>query len=901
MRKSSFIKKFEIVIIFLLLFQYVNAIVPSIRVNAVNEEKNVQDNTDEAQLTKYISVEKDENVYYIESNKQTENIVNDILITKDESKLNLNKVSINVQVPENKYTTILPDGNSSIEDKITFETTENGEYVFEFTDALGNSKMRVVHVTNIQNRKATKVPKVTATNGMVKLESDKEIEYSLDNKRWEKYSKELEYKEPLYARVIDEDSQSSTLKITINENGELKVENTELRQVESGILTNGIGDLESKIIHYQADVEEKAEETPSEEKRGLFKYISEITDDIKYSFSATNGEFDGNNFENNVSELTYRDLNNHNISLCDGNLNVNKISNSNSNIDYSVIYKQYAQISSDATDEENEKQKLQNGEIYAYEKIMQEEDSYIWKETYAKYAYIDSIGNLNSNIEIINKAKEEIEKRAGDVKYTKIVGDGITFYILTQEGTVYMLSCGDNGTYEYFENIMGSSYKSELKQDGDTKYIILKLNLNNIVNIYDSCTALTKEGKIVSLLQDNEEDTSVVQELQKQTDKYLVASHLGLKDGKLYNFANVKEGTEVTSGKIVESDEAKFGIYSKNKKTIQLFKNENTKQVNLEKDEIYIDVQTDGKNLPQFVDIAECRDSYLAMLLSGYVNSEEETVVLDYSKADEYAKCYAISADGQIWTYIGGYIVDTGINISFFGPTLDYTLNNTNWTNKNVTLNFTENTKSSVKTRNVKLENSSVSNNNSYEIEKNGEYTIEITDARGRNYAVNFNVGNIDKISPNIVYTGKIENGIANIVAYDEVDNNGNNAKSGIARIELTYETPTADTKWDSIDGNINEEGKMIAEVRQIKETSTVYVRAIDNAGNVSSIKRIIFKEEFKDEFKLQENGLKSEKSEANEELDMLQSDKMSTVYIVTGIAMVICIGILSYIKECKI
>jgi len=190
--------------------------------------------------------------------------------------------------------------------------------------------------------------------------------------------------------------------------------------------------------------------------------------------------------------------------------------------------------------------------------------------------------------------------------------------------------------------------------------------------------------------------------------------------------------------------------------------------------------------------------------------------------------------------------------------------------------------------------------NNSYEIEKNGEYTIETTDSKGRNYEINLNVENIDKISPNIVSEGKIENGIANIVAYDKKDKNGNYAESGIAKIELTYETPTQTTNWTTLDGKINEEGKVTAEVNQIKETNLAYVRATDNAGNVSSIKRITFKEEFKDEFRINESEMKSEKSNKISEQENFTSGPISYAYIAIGISIVIGIGVLMYTKNIR-
>lgn len=50
-----------------------------------------------------------------------------------------------------------------------------------------------------------------------------------------------------------------------------------------------------------------------------------------------------------------------------------------------------------------------------------------------KYAYVDNKGNLESNVDIINKAKSII---GADTKYAKVVGDGVTFYLLTQTGEV---------------------------------------------------------------------------------------------------------------------------------------------------------------------------------------------------------------------------------------------------------------------------------------------------------------------------------------------------------------------------------------------------------------------------------------------------------------------------------
>ena len=894
MKVENYIKKLAITLGFILLFQYVNLIIPFFSASAINSDG------ESYSIAQY--VDNNVNVYYLQIDDETENMenvdvtANNISITKDESKLNQDKVDINIEVPENTYTIILPDRNSTIESNITFEAKENGEYVFEFTDVQGNVQTRVVHVTNIQSRKETKVPKVTALNGMVKLESDSLIEYSLDNKKWEDYTKEISYKEPLYVRVKDENFECSIIKITISGNGELKVENTENREIKSEILTSGIGVVNNKDINFQGEIYNKTEDVRDEEKKNLFNYIEEIMEDIEYSFSSTNGEFEESYFNNNSSELTFKDASKNNISINDENLNINKIASNNKNIDYSVIYKEYIEIPLRTSNEANEKKKLANGEIYSYEKIEYENGLYNWKEAHLKYAYINSDGELISNIGIVNKAKEEIEKRADNVKYTKIVGDGVTFYILLQNGTVYMLTGGDNGTYKYFENLLGEEYENKIRDGGSNQYIILKLKLKNIINIYDSCTALTKDGKIVSLIKDNEEDTSIVQELQKQTDKYLVQSHLGLKDGKLYNFSDVKNGVEVTAGKIVKTDVASIGIYSEEERTIRVFNNKKeAENVVLKEKQVFIDVEADRRDVPKFVDIAEYRDSNLAMLVSGYMDGEE-TVTINNSNENPYSVCYAITKEGDVWIYIGGYVVDTKINLNYFAPTINYSLDNTKWTSENINLNLIENTKGLITSKSIKNENDVQEIEDNYTIEKNGDYTIQISDSKEREYKLELNVANIDKVKPNIVYKGKIENGIANIVAYDVESENSDYAKSGIAKIELTYETPTNETEWKAVKGNLNEDGKLTAEIKQIETTKFAYVRAIDNAGNVSKIKKITFKEDYI--LKENEKEEKQYTQQVEGHSNMPQTGQNRIGYLIIGFIIILSMGILIYIES---
>ena len=73
---------------------------------------------------------------------------------------------------------------------------------------------------------------------------------------------------------------------------------------------------------------------------------------------------------------------------------------------------------------------------------------------------------------------------------------------------------------------------------------------SNIIDIYDSATALTADGEMISLNINYYQRNSIVQKIQSQTDKYLAASHLGLKNGKLYDFSDVENAKEVTKGKI---------------------------------------------------------------------------------------------------------------------------------------------------------------------------------------------------------------------------------------------------------------------------------------------------------------------------------------------------------------
>ena len=778
--------------------------------------------------------------YYIKNNDEILKDYNDIQLSKDESENNLkqNKVDIKVSVPENKYKIKMPNSEISEKNQITYEATDNGIYTFEFTDkSNGYTVIRTVHVSSIQSRKETKVPEVTVVNGKIKLESDNDIEYSVDNENWTKYTKEIEYSVPIYARIINNEYECSILKITIDKDGKLNVENTENRKVNGYILQNGnesnVG-WSDKNNNKNIELEEKIKKDntnsnqDNDNNKGLLGLLNKIASDLIYSFTATDklyrsqsGGYFSNTPYTSHGEVIYKNMENDNVSM-QSEKTIRGLSDSAKNIDYSVIY---------------------NAD-YA--------TSYLDSDMKTIYAYVDSDGNLESNIEVIKKAKEVI----GDEKYVKVVGDGSSFLILTQKGEVYAVANGndESGLARLWNKMNLGNYLIA----GPTLRIVYKLEVSNIVDIYDFSTALTKDGDVISLLVDDTSLTSAVQELQEQTDKYLVASHLALKDGKLYNLDDVTNGTEVKVGKIVESDTPKYGTYSKENKAIRFFnglkRNEDgtLKDVTKKDDEIYFDVQESNEQLPRFVDIAENTESgltahYEYIWIAHRGSAEENKDNYDNSTANKYIPVYALAENGEVWAYIGGCIVDTGVNLEYFGPTANYNLSNNNWTNQSITLNSSENTTSKVvsvvvkagdtvvsetKDKNAKSENTPIT------VEKNGIYTINVTDSKGRTYTSKIKVANIDKLKPTIETVESTTDGEVNVKAYD-TEATENYGKSGIAKIEVAYEEPNEQTQWQQIATQVDEKGNTNATVKFIEGKNVAYVRAIDNAGNISDVTKL--------------------------------------------------------------
>ena len=286
----------------------------------------------------------------------------DIIITKDETKLDEDKVIINVDIPDNKYIVKKPD-NTQVENDCEYVVTKNGEFVFEFTNKEnGQSQIRVVHVNTIQSRKEMKVPEVAAINGKIKLISDDRVEYSTDNINWTEYENDIEYERPIYARVVNDNFECSIIKITINENSELNVENKEARQIKEEILTNSIGVNYEKEIKTNEGIQESTGES-NNQNNSLFDYISQIAENIIYSFSTTDGKFAGCYFDDNVTEITYKDMDNNVNGINGDNYHINN----DDKMEYAIIMTgENIIMASDDNNEEAEQAKVESGEIISY-------------------------------------------------------------------------------------------------------------------------------------------------------------------------------------------------------------------------------------------------------------------------------------------------------------------------------------------------------------------------------------------------------------------------------------------------------------------------------------------------------------------------------------------------------
>ena len=116
------------------------------------EYKEEPTSTNIRKIGNYTYQDEERNIYYIKNVTknytsikkavQANKLINDIEVTKDERTLNEDKVIINIQVPSNKYTIKLPNGEISNNSNVSYEVKDNGIYTFEFTDETGYKKYK---------------------------------------------------------------------------------------------------------------------------------------------------------------------------------------------------------------------------------------------------------------------------------------------------------------------------------------------------------------------------------------------------------------------------------------------------------------------------------------------------------------------------------------------------------------------------------------------------------------------------------------------------------------------------------------------------------------------------------------------------------------------------------------
>ena len=688
------------------------------------------------------------------ANKEEDKSIN---VYKDESCLDKDKVEIHVEVPKDEYA-IEVLNIEKIKNITEYEETKEGKL-----EMLAEKKTDIFFGA---------------------YPSKEQIKNASNN------GTEFEYTEKIYAKVENDDYECSVIKIVLDENGKLDVTNEESRKIKDLILTNAIGvggyDIGNKIIKISQEAAETIANTEISTSYGIINRISKIATGFIYTFSSTDSKYAGCYFETpTVTEITYKDINS-NVNSLESERTLS--ANEGKNIDYAIIKDNIISVSKSDYNE-----LLQSGrEITEQDLIMRAKHNIKYPEEYKRfkldsqlYAYIDNEGNLYSNITIL----EQLKNYVGDNNFVKIVGDGSTFYILTKFGEVYEVTQENNGNYGYFYKKLNkntSIYKGDIKD----VYVIYKLELDDIVDIYDTCTAKTASGgyysfkDFASLINVDSDIKSKVQDFQRNDSnfdkdrKYLLASHLKLvksngenyityfRESSSYSGINdyLIEYTAINPGKIVKVDskDKALGIFSKKENAIKMFESSEKKaDLNEENEEYYISVEKDEtKEMPKIVDIAEYRDSYLTNMQ--YYDSTYNKYNVQYFATDFFAKVLAVDENGEIYIYLNylndGYLIDTGLNLDYFGPTVNYSLSTTEWTNQDINVEISENTKNEIIQAEIKKdENRRVLSskgeeeqtiNKTLTVGTNGIYNYSVTDAKGRSYSGSLNVENIDKLSP---------------------------------------------------------------------------------------------------------------------------------------------------------
>ena len=137
------------------------------------------------------------------------------------------------------------------------------------------------------------------------------------------------------------------------------------------------------------------------------------------------------------------------------NESIQNLSKTKDQIDYGII-------------RDNYKDEKYNGDYKAF------------KTEVKNYAYLSNDGKIVSDLKVLEYAKKQIGENK---KYVKLVGDGATFYILTEEGEVYIATESKNFAERYFSRKLNSMDERTLPI-GSSEKTLDYLNNNNFLNLF---------------------------------------------------------------------------------------------------------------------------------------------------------------------------------------------------------------------------------------------------------------------------------------------------------------------------------------------------------------------------------------------------------------------------------
>ncbi len=179
---------------------------------------------------------------------------------------------------------------------------------------------------------------------------------------------------------------------------------------------------------------------------------------------------------------------------------------------------------------------------------------------------------------------------------------------------------------------------------------------------------------------------------------------------------------------------------------------------------------------------------------------------------------------------------------------------NTNWTNKSVNLTVTANdAESGLYTAspygwntNQEWKNSATTT-----VTENGTYTVYVRNAIGNVSSKAITISNIDKTAPTTpVITAKIGSDTGSTYTSGTWTNQpliitatSTDEQSQINRIEYSYDNKTWKTDWGT-DLVTNGNQKSIKGTWNSNYNTTIYVRAVDNVGNVSAVSSIVLRQD---------------------------------------------------------